>query len=977
MLPQVVDVTAITGQRAVGPLTSWQTPDGPYNVEHLAGMSLDGEILVFYWSPRHDWQVVNVSQITGQRVASPLTSWQTPDGSYNVEHLAGINVQGEVLVFYWSPRHDWQVVNVSHITGQRVSSSLTSWQAPDGPYNVEHLAGVSSNGDVLVFYWSPRHDWQVVNVSHITGQRATSSLTSWQTPDGPYNVEHLAGINGQGEVLVFYRSSRHDWQVVNVSQITGQRVASPLTSWQTPDGPYNVEHLAGVSSNGELFVFYWSPRHDWQVVDVSQIADQRAVSPFTSWQTRHGSQNVEHLGGISSQDEVLVFFWSPHHDWQVINFSQITGQYIASPLTSWQTPDGPYNIEHLAGVNPAGEVLVFYWSMLDTSNALGTWYVNANYQGNNNFLLLVSITGSSTRGIYQGTLVNENGVLEILDNISFEVPTRLLQFRRNGQGFWQWYRSTIVEGVLVGRFSHSTNSSQKPSQLTAFAYHVTGWNSNYLDQDIVPRAYDLVINSNFLAKLRIDRTSDGQHVGRLKVYDWPSGEEPEYDLEVTQWDGTHLSFIRRSPNWTQVYTGVVSGRTISGTFTQSGIPAPAPWQGSRAEVLGYGLVRKSHRERAEWQDRTRHQLHHLMMAENPMPVTRTVTQQEIQVSPSPGGLHRDDNPNAWPQDYQLTELHFDYSLPNPYGGPAIARQSHAYLAIPKSLPASGKYRAVLALNGHDGSAWQVMNPDQGGIYWYGNAFARRGYMVLALDISHRPLEDRALLYTNYTSGDDPAHGNGSHPAIKATGFNSDWEEDGERAWDAMRALDYLLSLPNVDARSVLVTGLSMGGEITTITAALDPRLAMCIPAGFSPDLDVVQYHGNHPCWRWQNANAREYIDTSDLHALISPRPLIVETGKQDTIFSSFSAPFASDKQVARRSRIAFGDGVENFVHYLHYDFHNYHVGDFDPLDPNAERGVRVPTITAPQAPWSLAWQTDPTTLEVKSTLFDYIDFLLQ
>jgi hypothetical protein len=103
--------------------------------------------------------------------------------------------------------------------------------------------------------------------------------------------------------------------------------------------------------------------------------------------------------------------------------------------------------------------------------------------------------------------------------------------------------------------------------------------------------------------------------------------------------------------------------------------------------------------------------------------------------------------------------------------------------------------------------------------------------------------------------------------------------------------------------------------------------------------------------------------------------LIVETGKQDTTFSNFSAPFASDKQVARRSRIAYGYDVDNFVHYRHYDWHNDHVGDFDPLDPNAERGVRIPTITAPQTPWSLAWQTDPTTVEVKPTLFDYIDFL--
>jgi len=615
--------------------------------------------------------------------------------------------------------------------------------------------------------------------------------------------------------------------------------------------------------------------------------------------------------------------------------------------------------------------------------AIGTWYLNANYLGDtNNFFLTATITGGSAPGVYQGTLINEHGTVEILDNITWDDSGGQLEFRRNGQGFWQWYRGTVVEGVLIGRFSHDTNSPQKPAQLASFSYHVTGWNSTVLDRDIVPRSYDLVINTNSFARLRIDRLPSGQFVGRLKVYATQTGqasaEEPEYDLEVTRWDGTHLSFTKHGPHWTQEYTGLANGRSITGTFTQTGTQNTGSWQGTRTGVLSHGLVRKASAERATWQDRTRRILYHLMMAGNPLPVTSSVDQQAIAVSDSPGGVDRDDNPQAWPQNYPVTELHFHYTLPNPYGGSAIVRESHGYLAVPNSPPPGGKYRAVLALNGHGGSAWQVMNPDAGGIYWYGNAFARRGYVVLALDMSHRPAEDSKPLYEDfYNAGDDPGHGNGPHPAIKAPGFDSDWAEDGERAWDAMRALDYLLSLPNIDTNAVLVTGLSMGGEMTTVVAALDLRLAGSIPAGFSPDLDVVYYHLNHRCWRWIYANIREYIDTSDLHALIAPRTLIVETGKQDQTYSDLSTPFAADKQVARRSRMAYGSEVKKFVHYLHYEKHEYHVGDVDPQNPNAERGVHIPTITEPQAPFSLTWQIDPTTIVVEPTLFDYLDFLLQ
>src|SRR5205823_11919714 len=72
---------------------------------------------------------------------------------------------------------------------QQIASSLTSWQTPNGPFNVEHLAGMSPNGDVLVFYWSPQHDWQVVNVSQIAGAKVASSLTSCQTRSEEHTSE--------------------------------------------------------------------------------------------------------------------------------------------------------------------------------------------------------------------------------------------------------------------------------------------------------------------------------------------------------------------------------------------------------------------------------------------------------------------------------------------------------------------------------------------------------------------------------------------------------------------------------------------------------------------------------------------------------------------------------------------------------------------------------------------------------------------
>jgi hypothetical protein len=65
VLTNVVNVTGITGQKIAGPVTSWVVPDGPMLVEHLAGETADGSLNVFWWSPARNWQALDISGITG------------------------------------------------------------------------------------------------------------------------------------------------------------------------------------------------------------------------------------------------------------------------------------------------------------------------------------------------------------------------------------------------------------------------------------------------------------------------------------------------------------------------------------------------------------------------------------------------------------------------------------------------------------------------------------------------------------------------------------------------------------------------------------------------------------------------------------------------------------------------------------------------------------------------------------------------
>src|SRR5260370_24661082 len=142
-------------------------------------------------------------------------------------------------------------------------------------------------------------------------------------------------------------------------------------------------------------------------------------------------------------------------------------------------------------------------------------------------------------------------------------------------------------------------------------------------------------------------------------------------------------------------------------------------------------------------------------------------------------------------------------------------------------------------------------------------------------------------------------------------------------------------------------GLSMGGEVTDLTGGLDRRIGMVIPAGYSPDMHVMDNHGNHPCYKWFNADIHEYLDASDYEALTAPRPLLVETGLIDGTFSGMNPPWASDKQVLSRARCAYGPDGAKLIHYLHYDAHHWHAGDINATNPGRPPGVFASAVADP------------------------------
>ncbi|HEV3027447.1 MAG TPA: acetylxylan esterase, partial [Planctomycetota bacterium] len=89
---------------------------------------------------------------------------------------------------------------------------------------------------------------------------------------------------------------------------------------------------------------------------------------------------------------------------------------------------------------------------------------------------------------------------------------------------------------------------------------------------------------------------------------------------------------------------------------------------------------------------------------------------------------------------------------------------------------------------------------------------------------------------------------------------------GVQAWNALRALDFLSALPDVDPTRIGVTGSSGGGTQTLLLGALDPRPAVAFPQG----MVSTSMQGGCTC---ENAcGLRIGTGNVELAALFAPKP---------------------------------------------------------------------------------------------------------
>jgi dienelactone hydrolase len=216
----------------------------------------------------------------------------------------------------------------------------------------------------------------------------------------------------------------------------------------------------------------------------------------------------------------------------------------------------------------------------------------------------------------------------------------------------------------------------------------------------------------------------------------------------------------------------------------------------------------------------------------------------------------------------------------------------ANLYLPNPLPA-GKCPTILYQCGHSGMG---KNGNKSAYQDHGIWYANHGYVCLVTD--------------TLQLGEIGAIHHGTYREQRWWWHSRGYTSAGVECWNAIRAIDYLQTRPEVDPEWIGATGISGGGAATFWISAADGRIKASAPVSGMSDLtwyvgeDGVNGHCDcmflYNTYRW---------NWTTIAALICPRPLLFVNSDADPIFPM---P-ANDRIINRLERLYSKYGLSDKV----------------------------------------------------------------
>ena len=247
----------------------------------------------------------------------------------------------------------------------------------------------------------------------------------------------------------------------------------------------------------------------------------------------------------------------------------------------------------------------------------------------------------------------------------------------------------------------------------------------------------------------------------------------------------------------------------------------------------------------------------------------------------------------------------------PYGPPTEA-------VLLKPIGATGKLPAVVGLHDHGGNKYfgvrkitrtsreqhplMVQHQDHyyGGLAW-ANELARRGYVVLVHDafafgsrrmrLDDVPASIKGKLQELHPENEDEiqrynqfarSHEDEISKSLLCAGLT--WP--GVFTGEDERAVDYLVSRPDVDAERVGCCGLSGGGLRTVFLSGLHPRIKVsCCVGMMTTWRDYLLNKSHTHTWMCYIPTLPRDLDYPEILGLNVPNPVLVLNNNQDALFT--------------------------------------------------------------------------------------------
>ena len=146
---------------------------------------------------------------------------------------------------------------------------------------------------------------------------------------------------------------------------------------------------------------------------------------------------------------------------------------------------------------------------------------------------------------------------------------------------------------------------------------------------------------------------------------------------------------------------------------------------------------------------------------------------------------------------------------------------------------------------------------------------------------------------------------------------------GWRVWDAMRALDYLTTRPEVDPKRLATMGISGGGLASLFAGCIDTRVKVTVVSGYLNTWRDSVLSVDH-CVDNYAPGLLKLCEMPDFAGLCAPRALFAESGTLDPIF-----PMPAFKNAVERLEDIYSTfgAAGQFGHELFEGDHQFHGTD--------------------------------------------------